>query len=103
MNQPQLKKRNLSHYTDDNTIADSYHYNIKVKTNDDRVIYVTKYIFMNLDYFEKLFNSNMIESKTNEIIFSELNYENSKIYIELLNDNEFEFDVKTAILKSIKI
>jgi hypothetical protein len=88
-----VEQRKIISCTDDKKFAEKYDMCLRIKTLDDKIVYASKSVFIGIEYFDKIFNSGMAETKTNEILFDYLVSENVKKYIDLLT----EFNVKNIV------
>lgn len=86
-------------------IAKSLDYNVKIKCSDGVIAHTTWGFFSGVEYFNRLINSDMKESRTRELTFEYLDYKDVEIYIELIvqvtSNNQLTRNVNNGSLMDI--
>lgn len=106
-----LKKLKMSRrvfFTDNAEVAKKYQLLTEITLNNDDIIYTTRAILSEIDYFEKMINwknndqgsgpGNYQESV--KLKFHHLNYSEAKIYLQIIAD-DFKFDLDLDTYRSV--
>jgi hypothetical protein len=79
-------------YTTDIIEAKRYQLLTEIKTCDSQILYTTWSVFSGIEYFEKMIDANMRETKDRKITFTYLSLEYAKDYLDLIY-----FDTKLTL------